>query len=313
MIQSYGKTSNEELHAHEENVVSFLRADERFCDCEEDAEDLGVSLSVSICRSSSPFLDVDEAAGEKFRHGYESELRIDIVRDGYILNNVPEEGRAVQMTVSHPVVKTPETLLFKKVELIPYDEVIEDETLFFSLEDFLDDIEDRGPGNATPFCVNENEHEFPEGNLSPMTIGERGNETGLIEIQRGEYDGFFERPDSLYFTRDGFYPLRVLIAHVQAERYQNGGVWVLSPEECREIADLLTETEDAIDNAKILTYSDVLSGLSIYEFAPTDRAERLLTRVTMFRRSEYLSDVDLLAEWFNARSDAGEQVTVIDF
>ena len=35
MIRSYGKMSNGELSAHEENVVSFLYADERFLDCVE--------------------------------------------------------------------------------------------------------------------------------------------------------------------------------------------------------------------------------------------------------------------------------------
>ena len=39
MIKSYGKTSNGELAAHEENVVSFLYADERYLDSVEDAVD----------------------------------------------------------------------------------------------------------------------------------------------------------------------------------------------------------------------------------------------------------------------------------
>ena len=167
MIRSYGKMSNGELSAHEENVVSFLYADERFLDCVEDAEDLGVSLSVSVYR---PHGDLPPSEGEpKFPYGYESELRVDFTSDGYILTNNPEEGRAVQMSVSAPLVRTVDSLLIKKTELIPYDELIEDESFFFSIEDFLDDIEDHGVGTPSPFRVNEDEHEIPEGSLAPTT------------------------------------------------------------------------------------------------------------------------------------------------
>ena len=139
MIRSYGKMSNGELAAHEENVVSFLNADERFLDCVEDAEELGATLSVSVYH---PHADRTPAEGEeKFSPAYESELRVDFVSDGYVMTNRPEEGGAVQMSVSVPLVKGVETLLIRKLELIPYDELIEDESFCFSIEDFLDDVE----------------------------------------------------------------------------------------------------------------------------------------------------------------------------
>ena len=308
MIRSYGKMSNGELAAHEENVVSFLYADERFLDCVEDAEDLGLSLSVSVYR---PHADRAPTEGEaKFSPAYESELRVDFVSDGYVMMNKPEEGRAVQMSVGVPLVKTVESLLFRRLELIPYDELIEDESFFFSIEDFLDDIEDHGVGGASPFSVNEEEHEIPEGPSAPMTADSRGDLTDLIELQIGDFDGRFERPDSLYFTRDGFFPFRVLIAHVLSDRYQNGGVWRLSPEDCRAFAELLAGLSDLPESAS--TFSDLLSELSVYEFAPTDRAERLLTAVTLGRRGEFVSDALSLADWLFERLNEGASVTVVD-
>ena len=308
MIRSYGKMSNGELAAHEENVVSFLNADERFLDCVEDAEELGATLSVSVYH---PHADRTPAEGEeKFSPAYESELRVDFVSDGYVMTNRPEEGGAVQMSVSVPLVKGVETLLIRKLELIPYDELIEDESFFFSIEDFLDDVEDHGIGAPSPFCANEDEHDAPEGPLSLMTAEERGDLTDFIELQIGDFDGRFERDDSLYFSRDGFYPFRVLIAHVLGDRYQNGGVWRLTPDDCREVAKLLAPLTDPTDG--FATFSELLSELSVYDLAPTDRAERLLTAVTVGRMADFSRDAETLFFWLLAREDEENAVTVVD-
>ena len=308
MIRSYGKMSNGELAAHEENVVSFLNADERFIDCVEDAEELGATLSVSVYH---PHADRSPVEGEeKFSPAYESELRVDFVADGYVAKNRPEEGGAVQMTVSVPLVKEVESLLIRKLELVPYDEMTEDETFFFAIEDFLDDIEDHGIGAPSPFPANEDEHDVPEGPLSPMTADERGDLTDFIELQIGDFDGRFEREDSLYFTRDGFYPYRVLIAHVLGDRYQNGGVWRLTPDDCRTVADLLSAIGEIPDS--LSTFSDLLSELSIYEYAPTDRAERLLTASTIARREAFKSDAQTLCNWILDRIEEDSAVTVVD-
>ena len=308
MIRPYGKMSNGELAAHEENVVSFLYADERFIDCVEDAEDLGVSLSVSVYR---PHGDLPPAEGEpKFSPNYESELRVDFTFDGYVMMNRPEEGGAVQMSVSVPLVKTAESLLFRRIELIPYDELIEDESFFFSIEDFLDDIEDHGVGIASPFHDNEEEHDLPDGDPALTAAEDRAEGADLIELQIGDFDGRFEREDSLFSTRDGFFPYRVILAHVLGDRYQNGGVWRLSGEDCRAVADLLSSLFDLPES--VSTYSELLSGLSVYEFAPTDRAERLLTAVTLGRRGDFLSDAKTLSEWFLDRTGEDGGATVVD-
>ena len=308
MIKSYGKTSNGELAAHEENVVSFLYADERYLDSVEDAEDLGTGLSVSVYRAHA---DPPPVEGEdKFSPDYESELRVDFVCDGYVMMNRPKEGRAVQMSVGAPLVRPVESLLIRKLEMIPYDELTEDESFFFSIEDFLDGIEDDGIGVQSPFRDNEDEHDTPEGSLGLMTAEDREGETDLIEVQSGDFDGRFERDDSLYFSRDGFFPFRVLFAHVLDDRYQNGGVWRLSQDDCRAVADLLAEIEEIPDS--LSTFSDLLSELSIYEYAPTDRAERLLTAVTLARRDAFKSDAETLYNWFLDRIEEDSSVTVVD-
>ena len=308
MVRAYGKMSNGELAAHEENVVSFLNADERFIDCAEDAEDLGVSVSVSVYRSHADLPPVE--GEEKFDPNYESELRVDLVADGYVMMNRPEEGRAVQMSVSVPLVKPAESLLIRRMELYPYDELVEDESFFFSLEDFLDDIEDHGVGIASPFRANEEEHDSPEGTPDLLTDDGRGDAADLVELQIGDFDGRFERTDSLYFSRDGFFPYRVLFAHVLDDRYQNGGVWRLSGEDVRAAADLLSSLSDLPES--VSTFSDLLSELAVYEFAPTDRAERLLTAVTLDRRDRFLSDAKTLSDWLYDRAEEGEGVTVVD-
>ena len=307
MIKSYGKTSNGELAAHEENVVSFLYADERYLDSVEDAEDLGTGLSASVCRTHA---DPPPVEGEdKFSPDYESELRVDFVCDGYVMMNRPKEGRAVQMSVGAPLVRPVESLLIRKLEMIPYDELTEDESFFFAIEDFLDEIEDNGIGAPSPFRDNEDEHDEPEGTLGVMTAEER-EDGDLIELQSGDFDGRFERDDSLYFTRDGFFPFRVLFAHVLDDRYQNGGVWRLSQDDCRAAAELLEAIDEIPDS--LSTFSDLLSELSIYEYAPTDRAERLLTAVTVARRDAFKSDVGTLLDWFLARIEEDSAVTVVD-
>ncbi len=308
MIKSYGKTSNGELAAHEENVVSFLYADERYLDSVEDAEDLGTGLSVSVYRAHA---DPPPVEGEdRFSPDYESELRVDFVCDGYVMMNRPKEGRAVQMSVGAPLVRPVESLLIRKLEMIPYDELTEDESFFFSIEDFLDGIEDDGIGVQSPFRDNEDEHDTPEGSLGLMTAEGREGENDLIEVQSGDFDGRFERDDSLYFSRDGFFPFRVLFAHVLDDRYQNGGVWRLSQDDCRAVADLLAEIEEIPDS--LSTFSDLLSELSIYEYAPTDRAERLLTAVTLARRDAFKSDAETLYNWFLDRIEEDSSVTVVD-
>lgn len=308
MIKSYGKTSNGELAAHEENVVSFLYADERYLDSVEDAEDLGTGLSVSVYRTHA---DPPPVEGEdKFSPDYESELRVDFVCDGYVMMNRPKEGRAVQMSVGAPLVRPVESLLIRKLEMIPYDELTEDESFFFSIEDFLDGIEDDGIGVQSPFRDNEDEHDTPEGSLGLMTAEDREGESDLIEVQNGDFDGRFERDDSLYFSRDGFFPFRVLFAHVLDDRYQNGGVWRLSQDDCRAVADLLAEIAEIPDS--LSTFSDLLSELSIYEYAPTDRAERLLTKATLARREAFKSDAETLYNWFLDRIEEDSSVTVVD-
>lgn len=307
MIKSYGKTSNGELAAHEENVVSFLYADERYLDSVEDAEDLGTGLSASVCRTHA---DPPPVEGEdKFSPDYESELRVDFVCDGYVMMNRPKEGRAVQMSVGAPLVRPVESLLIRKLEMIPYDELTEDESFFFAIEDFLDEIEDDGIGVQSPFRDNEDEHDVPEGPLGVMTAEDREG-TDLIELQSGDFDGRFERDDSLYFSRDGFFPFRVLFAHVLDDRYQNGGVWRLSQDDCRAAAELLEAIDEIPDS--LSTFSDLLSELSIYEYAPTDRAERLLTAVTVARRDAFKSDAGTLLDWFLARIEEDSAVTVVD-
>ena len=308
MIRPYGKTSNGEVSAHEENVVSFLYADERYLDCVEDAEDLGTGLSVSVYR---PHADPPPVEGEeKFSPGYESELRVDFVSDGYVMMNRPKEGRPVQLSAGVPLVKSVESLLIRRIELIPYDELTEDESFFFSIEDFLDEIEDDGIGGPSPFHDNEDEHDIPEGPLGIMTAEERDGDADLIEVQSGDFDGRFERDDSLYFSRDGFFPFRVLFAHVLCDRYQNGGVWRLSTEDCRAAADLLAAISEIPDS--LTTFSDLLSELSIYEFAPTDRAERQLTASTLARREAFKSDAETLCDWFLDRIGEDAGVTVVD-
>ena len=120
MLESYRKMTNAHLRAHEENVMTFLRSDERFLDCEEDAAELGLSLSIGIHETySAETKGLHAARGDKFPYGYSSELEIDFVRDGRVVMTAPKDGKSVQMSVTATIVRTPETMFLKKVELIP--------------------------------------------------------------------------------------------------------------------------------------------------------------------------------------------------
>ncbi len=310
MMESYRKMNNDILRAHEENVMTFLRADERFLDCEEDAAQLGFSLSVGIHE-----IYTAETRGrggersEKFPYGYTSELEIDFVRDGYVAMTDPEGVRGVQMSITATIVRTPETLLFKRIELIPYDELVEDGTFFDAIEDRLDDIEEHGIGVLSPFREDESEGCEPAVDLL-LHIGlETLGDGGYVEYQSGEFFGAYGREDSLYLTRDAAFPYSILLAHVLGSRFLPGGVHSLTAEEGRAFTELLRRLADSLSGATV--FGDLLTKCEIYEFTPPGNAEKLLTAVTLGRQEAFRAVTCELADRLSDMLDREHAITVI--
>lgn len=295
MLESYRKMTNAHLCAHEENVMTFLRADERFLDCEEDAAELGLSLSVGIHETySDETKGLRAAKGDKFPYGYSSELEIDFIRGGRVAMTAPKDGKSVQMSVTATIVRTPETMFFKKIELIPYDELIEDETLFNSIEDFLDQIEDDGVGYDSPFLADEDEHAVPTEDLSIHTLSELSDEGEYVELQGGAFAGAFGRADSIYLSRDAALPYRVFLAHVLGPSYQPGGIVTLEGGDAEALLRLLDAA--CIELPGCILFSDLLSRLGIYEFTPPPNAEKLLTAVSVSRADDFIQTTETLRE-----------------
>lgn len=314
MVEAYRKMTNEILRAHEENVMAFLRADMRFGDCEERAEELGVRLSVSVHESYTAHMRsrYGRAEEDKFPYGYSSELEIDLVdaENGYILNTNPEDGRPVQMTLSYTIVRTPETMFVKKIELIPYDEIAEDGSLFAMLEEFLDNIEERGIGSHSPFCDDAKQKRRPTADLALYDGNDRLSDDSYVELQRGEFFGAFGRRDSLYLTPDAFFPYRLLLIHLMGNEFQRGGVTRLDADDLAFFIELLGELAEKTPGA--LLFSDLLSRLNIYEMTPPENAEKLLSAVTVARGASFVETTRALSEKLAKIAESHGAISVID-
>lgn len=310
MLESYRKMTNEQLRAHEENVMTFLRSDERFLDCEEDAAELGLSLEIGIHETySAETRGLCASRGGKFPYGYSSELEIDFTQNGRVVMTAPKGGKSVQMSVTATIVRTPETMFIKKIELTPYDELIEDESLFNAIEDFLDQIEEDGVGYASPFLSDQDEHIHPCEDLSLHTLDELG-EGEYAEIAGGVFTGAFARPDSLYLSRDAALPYRILIAHILGEGYLPGGVLTLEGKDAEQLLSLLSAIQDELFGC--ILFSDLLSRLGIYEFTPPPNAEKLLSAVTVERRAEFAETTRTLCECLTLLFKNHGAITYID-
>ncbi len=311
MLEAYRKMTDDILRAHEQNVITFLRSDERFLDCEEDAAEMGLTLSVGIHETYTAETKSRHTETEgKFPYGYSSELEIDFVRDGRVMMTNPDEGPAVQLSVTATIVRTPETLFIKKIELIPYDELIEDGELFNGIEDFLDDIEEHGYGIPSPFLSDEAQSAEAGDDLALHLSAATLGDGEYVEIQAGAFMGAFGREDSLYLSRDAMLPYRPLYAHILGRRYQPGGVTVLEEAESRELVELLSALADAAPGA--LCYGDVLNALSIYEFTPPGNTERVLKQVALRRSADFAETTRALADALEGMIRESGCITVID-
>ena len=311
MLESYRRITNDILRAHEENVMTFLRSDERFLDCEEEAAEMGLTLSVGIHETyTAETRSQKNGEDGKIPYGYSSELEIDFVRDGRVMMTNPDEGPAVQMSVTATVVRTPETMFIKKIELIPYDELIEDGTLFDGIEDLLDHLEDHGCGIPSPFLCNEDEHTEPTADLSLHLSGESLGDGAYIEYQAGAFTGMFGREDSVYLSRDAELAYKPLYAHILGRRYTPGGILSLDRAEGEQFLEMLAGLASTIP--RCLYYGDVLSHLSIYEFTPPGNAERLLTRVTVLRAEEFAETTLRLRDALAKMLESEGSLTIVD-
>lgn len=311
MLEAYRRMTDDLLRAHEQNVITFLRSDERFLDCEEDAAEMGLTLSVGIhetytAETKSRHTEVEG----KFPYGYSSELEIDFVRDGNVMMTNPDEGPAVQLSVTATIVRTPETMFIKRIELIPYDELIEDGELFDGIEDFLDDIEEHGFGAPSPFLCDEMQSPDVSAPLSLCRSPAELPDASCVEFQAGSFCGVFGREDSVYLSRDAELPYRALYAHILGRRYLPGGVLTLNNEESLALVELLHSLADAAPGA--LCYGDILNALSIYEFTPPGNAERLLKQVIIRRTAAFIETTRALADALSEMISREGCVTVID-
>ncbi len=311
MLESYRKMTSEQLRAHEENVMTFLRSDERFLNCVEDAAELGLSLEVGIHETySAETRGLSAQKGDKFPYGYSSELEIDFTQNGRVVMTAPKGGKSVQLTVTATIVRTPETMFFKKIELTPYDELIEDETLFHAIEDFLDQIEEDGVGYDSPFLADRSEHDLPSQDLSLHTLADLPEGGEYVEIQGGAFTGAFGRQGSLYLSRDAAFPYRVLLAHILGERYQPGGVVTLEGEDAERLVALLGAISDEL--AGCILFGDLLTRLGIYEFTPPPNAEKLLSAVSVGRQRDFIEVTETLRECLEMLIEKHGAITYID-
>ena len=283
MLKSYRSMTNDLLLAHEETALSLLQADPDFSEAQQVAEDLGVSLSLSIRR---PYTLPDQQT--KFAYGYESELCIDVVCDGQVLYTANPDVDPTQMSLSYPLVRTPDTLLLRRIELIPFEKIIEDGTLFAMLDEYFDDIEEYGATRLSPIPADETvpDPTDPAGILTP----EEAESCEAVEVCAGAFTGVFGASDSLFWSRQGFSPYRWLLFAILGEKYNKDGINRMVGEEAERFCSLLSE----LPLSGRGLFSSQLSELGIYHLSPTDRSDRLLTHYAGARHDAFLADTERL-------------------
>lgn len=311
--RTFAKTY-EEVLAHAKSLLASLAEDEEYRAVEARARAMGLSLTATYRHTYTPDFAArfvpDADADGKLPAGYAMELWIDLNRGDHILAYLDDDGNEIQCSYSLTAAISVSYLLFSRVELLSYDDILADNPLFAVLTDDLDAIEDLGDLDS-PFLRDHLTPTSPRGEVCLLTDKSQVGEGSYVEILAGEYDGNFGHEDSLYFAEDAFLPYRMLLlALFGAERLTEGEYLTLTGKETDEFIEALDELPRALSG--VVTYSDALSeAYSLEAFTPPPRLETCLNRLTLLRSDDFLSDVSTLFERLTARPSPDTPITFI--
>ena len=311
--RAFAKTY-EEILTHARSLLERLTEEEEYRAVEARARAMGLSLTATYRHTHTPdfaarFIPDADAEG-KLPAGYAMELWIDLNRGDHIVAYLDDDGNEIQCSYALTAAISVSYLLFSRVELLSYEDILAENPLFDVLTDDLDAIEDLGDLDS-PFLRDHLTPVSPRGEVCLLTDKSQVGEGSYVEIRIGEYDGTFGHDDSLYFAEDAFLPYRMLLlALFGAERLTAGEYLTLTGEETQELIEALDSMPSALSGA--ITYPDALLDTYCLEaFTPPPRLETCLNRLTFSRSKEFLTDVAALSERLSGRPSPDTPITFI--
>lgn len=302
----------EDIYAHAKALVAALEEDAAYRALVARARTLGITVSVTPRHTFSPeyiphYIPDADAAG-KLPGGYAMELWFDLNCGDHVLAFSDDEGNDVQCSYSMLAACEQSYLLFSRVVLYSYEEMMAGNQLIAVLTDCLDAAEDGCAGDS-PFLSDLLTPTEPRGERGLLVGRAAVSDGSYVEIVRGAFDGTFGHEDACYFSEDGFLPYRMLLlALFGAERISIGSSLTLSTEEATQFCEALRMLPEALSS--IFSYIDALTETyGMTALVPPPRLETCLNRLTLHRDEAFLDDAEALADYLSG--DGASPVTFI--
>ena len=305
--ESYRRVSREDLVHHGEAIIERLKQEEGYAEVVEHAAALGLSISLymrdtfTYDRRYEFSLATDE---EEIPYGYGADLRIDITRDGRILFVCDEQGAYDQMSVSFPIITTPETFIGKKLKFLDFEDIEGGESIVDYIADFLDAIEEGKGGVVSLLRSNEAKMELPE---QPQMITSLADlpEGDVIELLPGAFGGVYLGENSVFFLPEAFKPFSILLEAMEFGFHIAHGVSVIDEEKWAAFRQNLKEfCKELKKNDR--GFSDILSQMKLYSLEPSDTEEKLLNALCYESKEQFISIASSLLAWGDGIMEEGE-------
>ena len=296
--ESYRRTTREDIIAHGEAVIARLKEQEGYAELQENAKALGVGISVymrdtfTYDRRHEYTLSLDE---EEIPYGYQADLRIDLTRDGKILFVCDEAGAYDQMSISFPIITTPETFFGRKMKFVDFEEIDGADSVIDYIADFLDAIGEGKGGVVSVLSANEKEIAFPKEKEMITSLAELP-EGDVIELLPGHFEGVYLGERSVFFTPEAFLPFTVLLEAAEFGFHISHGVSVLDEEKWSQFSQSVRSFCQQLRKNNC-GFSDILSQMKLYSLEPSDTEEKHLNALCYENKEQFIRICDALLDW----------------
>ena len=289
-----------DIIAHGESVIAALEAEEGFAEVKAQAEALGVHISVYVRDTFTYDKQHDFKLAEDdedIPYGYAADLRIDMTREGRILFAQDEFGGFDQLTQSYNIIYTPDTLFGKKLTFREYAEIDGSESIIDYLAGFLDTIKEDKGGIASVLVAND-EADAPLSEQLDMieALSDLPEGEDVVEICGGAFSGIYLAEGSLFFTRDGFRPMGLLLEARQFGFFCDHGVSTIDREKWdtfkKDLAGFTKLAEKGVPG-----FTEICSQLGLYSLEPSAKEEKRLNQITSLRAKEFADTCKRFIAW----------------
>lgn len=285
------RVTRADIIAHGESVIATLTAEEGFREVASQAEALGVHISVYVRDTFTYDKQHDYKLAEDdedIPYGYAADLRIDMTREGRILFAQDEFGGYDQLTQSYNIIFTPDTFFGKKLTFLDYAEIDGSENVINYLAGFLDTIKEGKGGIASVLLSNEEANTPLSTKLDMITsLSDFPEGEDVVELHGGTFSGIYLSEGSVFFTRDGFRPMGLLLEARQFGFFCDHGVSVIDTEKW-ELFKKDLEGFCALAEKGVPGFTEICSQLGLYSLEPSAGEEKRLNLVTCLRAKEFV-------------------------